>query len=48
MLSIAEQLLQIVVVERVNEVDDKYYVQGTFANTDVETCCLSEREHATL
>ena len=48
MLSIAEQLLLIIVVERVSEVDDKYYVQGMIANTEVETCCLSEREHATL
>ena len=48
MLSIGEQLLLIIVVERVNEVDDKYYVQGTIATTEVETCCLSERAHATL
>ena len=48
MLSIAEQLLLSIVVERVNEVDDTYYVQGTIANTEVEMCCLSEREHATL
>ena len=25
-----------------------YYVQGRSANTEVETCCLSERERATL
>ena len=26
----------------------RIYVQGKSANTEVETCCLSERERATL